>query len=192
MYNSLSIVFPVQPQNATHAVLFPPFYPYFLFLSLPFPSPKLLNPSPVFLTIFLGNTSTFLLNNPLNSGLITLGLTSSSSPLILLPLSLPALPGLTPLGLPGLPPPLFVLPAVTASIALVLALAPPPEADPVLAALPEEETLLGRCRSFGAGKLDFLSIASTVRWKRRNKASARISVDSRSIVVDNSLTMPHH
>jgi hypothetical protein len=45
-----------------------------------------------------------------------------------------------------------------------------------------------RWRNFGAGKLDFLSIASTVLWKRRNRASARIRVDSRSIVVDSSLT----
>ena len=44
------------------------------------------------------------------------------------------------------------------------------------------------CRRFGAGKLDFLSIASTVLWKRRKRASARTSVDSRSIVVDSSLT----
>jgi hypothetical protein len=102
-------------------------------LSFPFPSPKLLKPSPVFLTTLRGNTSTFLLNNPLSSEEITLGLTSSSSPLTLFPLSLPALP--------GLPPPLFVLPAVTASMALVFALAP--AVDPALAAFSEEEILFG-------------------------------------------------
>ena len=46
-----------------------------------------------------------------------------------------------------------------------------------------------RCLSFGAGKLDFLSMASTVRWKRRKRASARTRVDSRSIVVESSLTV---
>ncbi len=46
-----------------------------------------------------------------------------------------------------------------------------------------------RRRMFGAGKLDFLSIASTVLWKRRNKASARTRVLSRFIVVESSLTM---
>lgn len=40
----------------------------------------------------------------------------------------------------------------------------------------------------GLGKLRFLSTASTLRWKRRNKASARISVESRSIVLESSLT----
>jgi predicted acyltransferase (DUF342 family) len=53
----------------------------------------------------------------------------------------------------------------------------------------EEELRFGLCRNLGAGKLDFLSMASTVLWKRRNSASARMSVDSRSIVVDNSLTV---
>jgi hypothetical protein len=43
--------------------------------------------------------------------------------------------------LPGLPPPLFVLPAVTASMALVFALAP--AVDPALAAFSEEEILFG-------------------------------------------------
>lgn len=42
--------------------------------------------------------------------------------------------------------------------------------------------------TLGAGKFCFLSIASINRWKRRNKDSARINVDSRSIVFDNSLT----
>lgn len=44
------------------------------------------------------------------------------------------------------------------------------------------------CRTAGLGKLDFLSMASTVRWKRRKRASARTSVESRSIVLESSLT----
>lgn len=48
-----------------------------------------------------------------------------------------------------------------------------------------------RWRSLGVGKLDFLSMASTVRWKRRKRASARMRVDSRSIVVESSLTVCH-
>jgi len=135
------------PSVSSKPVNYTPFTPYYslllqpYFLSFPFPSPKLLKPSPVFLTTLRGNTSTFLLNNPLSSGEITLGLTSSSSPLILFPLSLPALPGLGVPELPGLPLPLFVLPAVTASMALVFALAP--ALDPALATLPEEEILFG-------------------------------------------------
>ena len=39
--------------------------------------PRLLRPSPSFLTTFLGSTSTFVLNNSLSSGLITLGLGTS-------------------------------------------------------------------------------------------------------------------
>ncbi len=41
----------------------------------------------------------------------------------------------------------------------------------------------------GAGKLCFLSMASTRRWKRRNSASARMRVDSRSIVFESSFTI---
>jgi len=78
---------------------------------------KLLNPSPSFLTTFLGRTSTFLLSKPLNSGLITFGLCSSNSPLLL-----PSLDTLFPLSTPT--PPLFVPPALTASTPLVLAVAP--------------------------------------------------------------------
>ena len=43
-------------------------------------------------------------------------------------------------------------------------------------------------RNLGAGKFCFLSMASTRRWKRLNRASARIRVDSRSIVPESSLT----
>ena len=45
-----------------------------------------------------------------------------------------------------------------------------------------------RCRTLGAGKLFFLSTASTVRWKRLKSASALISVLSRSMVLESSLT----
>jgi hypothetical protein len=161
-------------------IALPPRY-FFPSFTLPL---KLLIPSPVFLTTLRGKTSTFLLNNPLSSGEITFGLISSSSPLTRFPLSFPsALIGLVTSELPGLP--LFVLPAVTASTPLVLAVAL------WLAALAEEELRTGRCRNLGAGKFDFLSIASTVRWKRRNKASARMSVLSKSIVVESSLTVYH-
>lgn len=40
----------------------------------------------------------------------------------------------------------------------------------------------------GAGKFCFLSIASTTRWNLRKRASALINVDSKSIVLDSSLT----
>ena len=41
----------------------------------------------------------------------------------------------------------------------------------------------------GAGKLSFLSIASTVRWNRRKRACARSKVEGRSIVFASSLTV---
>lgn len=46
-----------------------------------------------------------------------------------------------------------------------------------------------RWRTIGAGKLSFLSIASTVRWNRRKRAWARSKVDGRSIVFASSLTV---
>ena len=100
-----------------------------------------------------------------------------------LPLFAPLEPGLVPLPLAA---PEFVDPAVTVSTELVFAAAE-------LECVEDEEEVLvcavGRFRSLGAGKLDFLSMASTVRWKRRNRASARMRVDSRSIVEESSLTM---
>ena len=49
-----------------------------------------------------------------------------------------------------------------------------------------------RCLGFGAeGKLSFLSIVSTVRWKRRKSASARMRVEGRSMVLESSLTSNH-
>lgn len=41
----------------------------------------------------------------------------------------------------------------------------------------------------GAGKLDFLSMASMRRWNLRKSASARMRVDSRSILPESSLTV---
>jgi hypothetical protein len=57
--------------------------------------------------------------------------------------------------------------------------------------LPREALRIGRCRMDGAGKLSFLSMASTVRWKRRKRASARTSVLSNSIEVESSLTVSY-
>jgi hypothetical protein len=120
---------------------------------------------------------------------MTFGLKSSSSPETRFPLSAPALPGLAPL-LPGLEPE-FTLPALTASIALVFALPLPAALSPEVDGA-ADRLRTGRCRNFGAGKLDFLSIASTVRWKRRKRASARMRVDSKSIVVESSFTVSQH
>jgi len=58
----------------------------------------------------------------------------------------------------------------------------PPSVDVPAAA----GAVLGRSR--GPGKLPFLSMVSTSRWKRRNSASARMRVDSRSMVPESSLT----
>lgn len=162
----------------------------------PFFFPKLPKPSPSLRTIFLGNTSTFLLSSSLTSGLIPFGLWSANSspstlgldPLLAFPLPLALSPseGVT----VDLPPwgllLLFVLPAVTVSTPLVLPTSPEERRDWT----PPNEAFVetGRCRSFGLGKLDFLSIASTVLWKRRKSASARTRVDSRSIVVESSFT----
>ena len=165
---------------------------------------KLDKPSPSFLTTFLGRTSTFLLSKPLNAGLITFGLCSSSSalfppsffpfPLILgLPLTAGAAeeravpsPG------PSIEGPLFVPLALTLSTPEVFAEGEVGELERNACVPPSEAFCVAavfRCLSFGAGKLDFLSMASTVRWKRRKRASARTRVDSRSIVVESSLTV---
>lgn len=160
---------------------------------------KLDNPSPPFLTTFLSKISTFLLSSSLNSGLMIFGLRSWSSALFRvslagifpLPLFLAGLlSGLTEVVL-GPELPRFVPPAVTASTPEVLAVLSPGEAAGEVGSdwpLPNEAFLIGLWRNFGAGKFAFLSIASTLRWKRRKSASARISVDSRSIVLESSLT----
>ena len=118
---------------------------------------------------------------------------SSSSPLarpsvdFRLPLSLAAPPAPLETGLVPLPlaAPELVDPAVTVSTELVFAVAG-------FECVEDEEEVLvcavGRFLSLGAGKLDFLSMASTVRWNRRKRASARMRVDSRSMVVESSLT----
>ena len=46
-----------------------------------------------------------------------------------------------------------------------------------------------RWRTVGVGKLSRLSIASTVRWKRRKRDWARRRVEGRSIFPDNSFTV---
>lgn len=45
-----------------------------------------------------------------------------------------------------------------------------------------------RARADGVGKLEFLSMASTVLRKRRKSASARMIVEERSMVFESSLT----
>jgi hypothetical protein len=83
-----------------------------------------------------------------------------------------------------------VLVFVSAPLVAPLAL-PAPFLDGEGAEVVEEDEEDGnnRCLRLGFGKLDFLSIASTVRWKRRKRASARTRVDSRSIELDSSLTV---
>ena len=120
------------------------------------------------------------------------GRISSNSPLarpsVDLRLPLPAAPTLLDPGRAPLPlaAPELVDPAMTVSTELMFAVAG-------FECVEDEDEVLvwavGRFRSLGAGKLDFLSIASTVRWKRRKRASARMRVDSRSIVVESSLTV---
>lgn len=61
------------------------------------------------------------------------------------------------------------------------------EAAALAAALMREGAAVDSVKR-GAGKLVFLSMASTRRVKRRKRASARMSVDSRSIVPESSLT----
>lgn len=61
---------------------------------------------------------------------------------------------------------------------------PPAEGDVGASADENDEPRVRR----GPGKFSFLSTASTRRWKRRKSASARMRVDSRSILPDNSLT----
>jgi hypothetical protein len=53
--------------------------------------------------------------------------------------------------------PLLLDPAITVSVPLVLAVLPPE-----LGVVSDFGAAEFRCRSFGAGKLDFLSMASTV------------------------------
>ncbi len=103
---------------------------------------------------------------------MTFGLWSSSSLLCLspfpFPLPLPLLAGVRePVLVPWLPltpAPLFVLPVVVVSMLEVFADGEDGE-DGRSDCVPPKEAfcIVARWRSFGAGKLDFLSIASTVR-----------------------------
>lgn len=63
------------------------------------------------------------------------------------------------------------------------------EADTVGTEAAESWDAPMRFRIAGLGKLAFLSTASTVRWKRRKRDSALISVDSRSMALESSLTL---
>jgi hypothetical protein len=156
-------------------------------------------PPPCFLTSSLFIFGGSLLNNLLSSSETILGSTSCSA-------ELPALVPSAPSGLfPGAPAAaslplaaalLFGLRlgdvrSLTAAISTAL-LARFWSSFEILPWLPCGEPGPGlRCRTVapcGAGKLLFLSIASTVFWKRRNSCSARMRVDSRSIVLESSFT----
>jgi hypothetical protein len=52
----------------------------------------------------------------------------------------------------------------------------------------ELDSAAGANTGRGAGKLPFLSTASTSRWKRLNRTSARMRVELRSMVHESSLT----
>lgn len=124
-----------------------------------------LNPSPFPTTSFLGNTSTVRLNNRLSSGVMTL--VSSS---FFFPASFFFAGDLAAAALPASVP--VVVPVLDS----------PASGSEVSDDLP--------ARSRGAeGKLPFLSMASTRRWKRLKRASARMRVDSRSMVPESSFTV---
>lgn len=117
------------------------------------------HPSPFCATSFLGRIATSRLRRPLSSGVMTFTTSSCSSGALSLFWD----------GERG--------PVLGSSPALTV-----PLVEDDVAVLDERVVL-------GAGKFFFLSIASTSRWKRRNRASARIRVDSRSIVHESSLTV---
>jgi hypothetical protein len=120
----------------------------------------LTNPSPLPTTSFLGRTSTFLLNSFRSSGVIIFLAASVSG----------CLPG-----------EVVLLPREGGRACVLTAL--PPAVGEVGVSGEDGPSVL-----LGAGKFSFLSTASTRRWKRRKRASARTSVDSRSIEPDSSLT----
>lgn len=138
------------------------------------------NPSPCLATSFLGRISTCLLSRRRSSGVMTflgspLGLFGGSG-------CLPFCPGWV------------LLLSLLLLLLLSLLLLPPPPLSGV------EGRLLGESGASregaivfkekrGAGKLGFLSMASMSRWNLRKRASARMSVDSRSIVPESSLTV---
>lgn len=135
----------------------------------------------------LFRTITFRLNRPLSSGLITFtGLSILSAATNSVALAFPAALLLLLLGGEAL-----LLPAATYVLSLLetgdgLAIL-------LLSLLPGGSFVLSveivRWRTTGAGKLSFLSIASTVRWNRRKRAWARSKVEGRSIVFASSLTV---
>jgi len=117
------------------------------------------NPSGFFVVSFLGTVTTSRLSSCLNSGVITF--TGSSFPL--------------PAALRG--------DGNVAVVFVVLLLSPPLETS-----CDDDDGEENPIRNLGAGKFSFLSMASTRRWKRLNRASARMRVDSRSMVPESSLT----
>lgn len=135
----------------------------------------------------LFRTITFRLNRPLSSGLITFtGLSVFSRASDSVALAFPAALLLLLLRAEAL-----LLLAATDVVSLL-------ETGGGLAALlllllPGRSFVLSveivRWRTMGAGKLSFLSIASTVRWNRRKRAWARSKVEGRSIVFASSLTV---
>lgn len=135
----------------------------------------------------LFRTITFRLNRPLSSGLITFtGLSIFSSAPDSVALAFPAalllfLLRAEPLLLLAATDVVSLLDTGDGLAALLLLL------------LPGRSFVLSidivRWRTMGAGKLSFLSIASTVRWNRRKRAWARSKVEGRSIVFASSLTV---
>ncbi len=116
-----------------------------------------------------------LLSSALSSGLTIFSAPPSSSAAAFIPSSAFVLPF-------ALPFPGAELPAVC-----VLVERAPGGCGPELASWAIDL----RWRMEGAGKLRFLSMASTVRWKRRKRAWARRRVEGRSMVFESSLTRIH-
>lgn len=140
---------------------------------------------PISTAVSLFQTIGFLLNRALSSGLTIFSficcVVSRSRSVPSLALALPAALLLPRTALP------LLLPAASAPVAEVTErlfwssdTSPPPAAGLSVAL---------RCRTVGVGKLCFLSMASTVRWKRRKRACARRSVEGRSILLESSLTV---
>lgn len=134
----------------------------------------------------LFRTITFRLNRPLSSGLITftgLSILSSAPDSVAL-----AFPAALLLFLLRAEPLLLLATDVVSLLETGDGLA-----ALLLLLLPGRSFVLStdivRWRTMGAGKLSFLSIASTVRWNRRKRAWARSKVEGRSIVFASSLTV---
>jgi hypothetical protein len=117
------------------------------------------NPSPFFATSFRGNTSTCRLSSRLSSGVITF---SGCFCCCCCCCCGCAAAGAFPASLPG-------------------------EAGGSAELGSDDDPWVSR--GLGAGKFPFLSTASTRRWKRLKRASARMRVESRSMVHESSLTV---